>query len=201
MSEKQQRLVLSIIDFLNQSIKDGTVKQDDQESLEVASVFDLYSLFFIRRLCLLQKPIVQCIGEAFGVDPSNEDQTKRLSVKPATLPTIFDVFLKTRDRVAAGGSSTSAPSATPAPKQPSAADKAEAEKLKATGNGQMSAKKYDDAIASYTSAIELDPSNPVFYSNRAAAHIGKKDYLSATSDAEKALEVDPKFIRAYSRLG
>lgn len=36
MSDKQ-RLVLSIIDFLNQSIQDGTVKQDDQESLEVAS--------------------------------------------------------------------------------------------------------------------------------------------------------------------
>lgn len=36
MSEKQQRLVLSIIDFLNQSINDGTVKADDTESLEVA---------------------------------------------------------------------------------------------------------------------------------------------------------------------
>lgn len=36
MSNKQQ-LVLSILDFLQDSIKDGTVKQDDQESLEVAS--------------------------------------------------------------------------------------------------------------------------------------------------------------------
>ncbi len=36
MSNKQ-RLVLSILEFLNQSIRDGTVKQDDQESLEVAS--------------------------------------------------------------------------------------------------------------------------------------------------------------------
>lgn len=38
MSEKQQRLVLAIIDFLNQSINDGTVKADDKESLEVAGV-------------------------------------------------------------------------------------------------------------------------------------------------------------------
>jgi len=38
-SEKQQRLVLSIIDFLNQSISDGTVKADDKESLEVAGEF------------------------------------------------------------------------------------------------------------------------------------------------------------------
>ena len=36
MSEKQQRLVLAIIDFLNQSINDGTVRSDDKESLEVA---------------------------------------------------------------------------------------------------------------------------------------------------------------------
>jgi Homodimerisation domain of SGTA len=36
MSEKQQRLVLSIIEFLNQSINDGTVREEDKESLEVA---------------------------------------------------------------------------------------------------------------------------------------------------------------------
>lgn len=36
MSNKQ-RLVLSVLDFLNQSIEDGTVNQDDKESLEVAS--------------------------------------------------------------------------------------------------------------------------------------------------------------------
>jgi small glutamine-rich tetratricopeptide repeat-containing protein alpha len=40
MAEKQQRLVLSIIDFLNASVQDGTVKQDDVESLEVASALD-----------------------------------------------------------------------------------------------------------------------------------------------------------------
>ena len=39
MSDKQQRLVLSIIDFLNQSINDGTVREEDKESLEVAGTF------------------------------------------------------------------------------------------------------------------------------------------------------------------
>lgn len=39
MSEKQQQLVFAIIEFLNQTIQDGTVKADDQEGLEVASVF------------------------------------------------------------------------------------------------------------------------------------------------------------------
>jgi hypothetical protein len=36
-SDKQQKLVLSIVEFLQQSIQNGDVKQDDVESLEVAS--------------------------------------------------------------------------------------------------------------------------------------------------------------------
>ena len=137
---------------------------------------------------------VQCIGEAFGVDPSNQEQVNRLSVKPATLLSIFEVFLKTRDKLSSG----SAEAPTPAP---SAADKAAAEKLKATGNSQMSAKKYDDAIKSYTEAIKLDPTNAVYYSNRAAAYSSKNEHSSAVLDAEKAIEVDPSFVKAYHRLG
>ena len=90
---------------------------------------------------------VQCIGEAFGVDPNDQAQVERLSVKPANLLSIFDVFLKTKDKLASpsGSAAAAAPSA---PAAPSAADKAAAEKLKATGNAQMSSKKYDDAIKS-----------------------------------------------------
>ncbi|KAF4623816.1 hypothetical protein D9613_001696 [Agrocybe pediades] len=179
MSEKQQRLVYSIIEFLNQSIKDGTVKADDQEGLEVA---------------------IQCIGEAFGVDPSNEEQVQKLSVKPATLQSIFDVFIKTRDKVTpAAQASTS--SAAPQSTGPSAEDKAQAEKLKQTGNALMSSKNYDAAIESYDKAVALDPTNPVYYSNRAAAYSSKGDHLSAVGDAEQAIAVDPKFVKAYHRLG
>lgn len=88
MANKKQRLVLSIIEFLQQSITDGTVKADDQEGLEVA---------------------IQCIGEAFGVDPTDEQQRQRLSIAPASLPSIFDVFLKTRDKLSAGGAVRPAP--------------------------------------------------------------------------------------------
>jgi len=175
MSEKQQRLVLAIIDFLNQSINDGTVRSDDKESLEVA---------------------VQCIGEAFGVDPSNDDQVEGLSIKPAALQSIFDIYLKTRDRM---GSQPQASTSSPA--EPSQADKENAEKLKQEGNGLMSAKKYDEAIDAYTKAIALHPNNPVYYSNRAAAHSNKSDHLAAVGDAEKAIAVDPKFVKAYHRLG
>jgi hypothetical protein len=36
--QKTQRLVLAILDFLYISIEDGTVKADDREGLEVASL-------------------------------------------------------------------------------------------------------------------------------------------------------------------
>ncbi|KAJ7785858.1 putative stress-induced protein STI1 [Mycena metata] len=180
MAEKQQRLVLSIIDFLNQSVEDGTVKADDKESLEVA---------------------IQCIGEAFGVDPSDEQQVSRLSVKPATLPTIFDVFLKTREKVGSGAAASSSASTSSQPKSISAEDKAQAEKFKQSGNTLMSSKQYDKAIEAYTQAIAADPTNPIYYSNRAAAYSSKGDHLSAVGDAEHAIMVDPTFVKAYHRLG
>jgi small glutamine-rich tetratricopeptide repeat-containing protein alpha len=145
---------------------------------------------------LLTTPKVQCIAEAFGVDSADQRQAERLSVRPATLQSIFDVFLKTQAKVA---SSSSAPASTPI--TPSAEDKAQAEKFKQSGNTQMSGKNYAQAIDSYTRAIELDPTNPVYYSNRAAAHTSKNDHLAAVHDAEKAIEVDPSFVKAYSRLG
>ncbi|CCM00340.1 uncharacterized protein FIBRA_02370 [Fibroporia radiculosa] len=174
----RQRLVLSIIDFLNQSIDDGTVKQDDKESLEVA---------------------IQCIGEAFGVDPTDDRQNERLSVKPATLQSIFDVFIKTRDNFASPVASAAPP--TQAPVKPSVADREYAEKFKGEGNSHMTAKQYDAAIEAYTRAITLDPTNPVYYSNRAAAYSSKNAHNEAAVDAEKAIEVEPSFVKAYHRLG
>lgn len=119
--------------------------------------------------------------------------------------TLFELFLKTRDRMGAGSSSASPSSAPPpakaAPKVSSEADKAEAEKLKTTGNQLMSSKQYDGAIDAYTQAISKDPTNAVYYSNRAAAYSSKNDHNSAIADAEKAIEVNPQFTKAYHRLG
>jgi tetratricopeptide (TPR) repeat protein len=144
--------------------------------------------------------LVQCIGEAFGVDPADKAQANRLSVKPATLQTIFEVYLKTKDKI----NSTVQPASSTAPAASaslSAEDKAAAEKHKQEGNAHMTSKQYDEAIDAYTKAIERDPSNPVYFSNRAAAHSSKSDHLSAVADAEQAIELDPKFVRGYSRLG
>lgn len=139
------------------------------------------------------------------MDPSDEAQCKRLSVKPATLPSIFDVFVKTREKMGTAGVASSPASAStsiPAePKVPSEDDKAAAEKLKAQGNAKMSSKDYDAAIDFYTLAIAKDGNNAIYYSNRAAAYSSKSDYANAVKDAGRAIEIDPDFVRAYHRLG
>ena len=144
--------------------------------------------------------LVQCIGEAFGVDPTDQGQVDRLSVKPATLQSIFDVFLKTKDKISSTGQVAPSTSSA-APVSPSAEDKNAADKYKQKGNAFMTSKQYDKAIEAYTEATKLDPSNPVYYSNRAAAHSSKGDHLTAAIDAEKVIEIDPKFTKGYSRLG
>ena len=144
--------------------------------------------------------LVQCIGEAFGVDPTDQEQADRLSVKPATLQSIFEVFLKTKDKISSMGQVPPSTSSA-APVSPSAEDKDAAEKCKQKGNAFMTSKQYDKAIEAYTEATKLDPSNPIYYSNRAAAHSSKGDHLTAAIDAEKVIEIDPKFTKGYSRLG
>lgn len=51
------------------------------------------------------------------------------------------------------------------------------------GNAAFSAGKLDEAVKLFTRCIELDASNHIYYSNRAAAHTGLKDYKAAVRDA------------------
>ena len=174
---------------------------------------------------LIYVSTVQCIGEAFGVNPSDDAQRQKLSIKPATLRSLFDVYLKTKEKIAtpqvfyiftsnqstilssceSTGTSSSASKTTAEASSsntaPSTADKAQAEQLKLKGNALMSSKDYAGAIAAYTPAIGLDPTNPVYYSNRAAAHSSNNNHEEAVKDAQKAIEVDPNFVKGYHRLG
>ncbi|KAI9343451.1 hypothetical protein DFJ73DRAFT_841641 [Zopfochytrium polystomum] len=170
MSNSKQQLAYAICDFLSSSIKNGTIKEDDAEGIEVA---------------------IQCIGEAFGFDFSDDSVATQLSVKPATLPTIFDVFLKTQRRMSGSQKEAESPEVI----------KAKAEALKAAGNKLMGSQQYKEAIEKYTEAIAIDGSNAVYYSNRAAAYSQDGDHANAVEDAKRAIEVDPDFSKAYSRMG
>ncbi|KAG9321327.1 hypothetical protein KVV02_006244 [Mortierella alpina] len=188
--DKQKHLVFSILEFLQASLNNGTIKPDDSEGVEVA---------------------IQCIGEAFGVDLNDSVQAQTYSTKPATLVSIFDVFVNAQKKLgnkstaaaSASASSTSAPAAksTPLSSEPTDEEKKNAEELKVAGNRKVNEKDYAEAIRLYGEAIVLNPKNAVYYANRAAAYSQMGDHQNAITDSLKAAEVDPSYSKAYSRLG
>lgn len=80
-------------------------------------------------------------------------------------------------------------------------DKKKAEQLKSEGNRAVAQREYKTAVEKYSEAIKLNPSNAIYFSNRAAAHSGAGDHASAIEDAQQALSIDPEYTKAYSRLG
>lgn len=79
--------------------------------------------------------------------------------------------------------------------------KQEAENLKNEGNRLMKEEKYQEALNTYSKAISLDATNPVFYCNRAAAYSRLGDYQSAADDCRMSLRYDPNYSKAFGRLG
>ena len=47
---------------------------------------------------------------------------------------------------------------------------------KSQGNAALKKKDFVKAVECYSKAIEMEPSNHTFYSNRSAAYVYKKDY-------------------------
>jgi small glutamine-rich tetratricopeptide repeat-containing protein alpha len=124
---------------------------------------------------------IDCISSAFEINLSDPS----LSIKPANLASIFDVFLNTQQKMAQSSVKK---------------DSAKAEDLKNQGNAKMSSKEYPAAIALYTQAIALNET-PIYLSNRAAAYSQQGNHQLAVQDATRAIDLDPKYTKAYSRLG
>ncbi|MCO5611462.1 hypothetical protein L7F22_065715 [Adiantum nelumboides] len=76
-----------------------------------------------------------------------------------------------------------------------------AEAFKAQGNISMANSHFSEAIDLYTMAISLCGDNAVYYSNRAAAHTQVGKFEAAIADSNKAIQLDPNYSKAYSRLG
>ena len=60
---------------------------------------------------------------------------------------------------------------------------------------------YDEAIASYNKAIDLDPDFAVAYRARGEAYHKKKEHGKAIADQSKAIDLDPRFADAYRWRG
>ncbi|KAI9829129.1 MAG: hypothetical protein M1832_000152 [Thelocarpon impressellum] len=179
VSPSQKRLALAIHDFLSSSLADGTLSGDDRESIEVAQ---------------------SCIAESFGVDPTDEAAVKD-ALGGQNLLAIYGVYEKLKGK-GSGGSGGAATGAAAAPTAaPTEAQKAEAETLKGQGNGAMAKKQYSAAVEAYTKALALAPNNPIYLSNRAAAYSASQQHALAKADAQAAVAADPKYTKAWSRLG
>eukprot|EP01116_Phalansterium_solitarium_P001066 TRINITY_DN10864_c0_g2_i2.p1 TRINITY_DN10864_c0_g2~~TRINITY_DN10864_c0_g2_i2.p1 ORF type:complete len:419 (+),score=142.49 TRINITY_DN10864_c0_g2_i2:74-1330(+) len=243
----QSQLIFLLLEYLEDAKR--ALDEDQRESLEVAT---------------------QCISSTYNVNLNNEDQTKKFSIKPQSLPAVVGLGLAGKERLAAAleqlhkkqqdASSDSdieskfaaymqaikkkgffagvAPGSTDyelrftrarekfiekyrtggldsAPSKPAeaAATKASdaslspqqrkelAEKHKLEGNQQLQAKKFTEAAAEYSRAIELDPSNAIYFGNRAAAYSHLEKHGAAVDDCLKAIELNPSYSKAHARLG
>ena len=77
------------------------------------------------------------------------------------------------------------------------------ERTKEEGNKLFKAGKYQDAIESYATCLEIDPENKSFmaklFCNRAACLQKTRQFERALSDCDSALESNPEYGKAYMR--
>jgi L1 cell adhesion molecule like protein len=76
-----------------------------------------------------------------------------------------------------------------------------AQEAKALGNKEFVAGQFDAAAKHFTAAIENDPTDHVFFSNRSACYASVGKLNAAIEDAEKCVELKPDWGKGYSRLG
>jgi len=74
-------------------------------------------------------------------------------------------------------------------------DKKKAAEAKDKGNKFFLAKQYSQAIEWYTKAVQADPTDAAFYSNRAAAYMGMNKFEEALADSEQCIKLMPNWVK------
>jgi tetratricopeptide (TPR) repeat protein len=69
------------------------------------------------------------------------------------------------------------------------------------GEATLAQRDYDNAVASYTQAIKLDPKQSEYLTGRASAYEAKNDIERAMADYTAAIKLDPKSANALSNRG
>ena len=78
-----------------------------------------------------------------------------------------------------------------------------AQSLKKEGSQLLLEKKYEAAIDKYTEALDLEPTGTLLWeiiSNRSLAYTSSRDYTNGLMDANKLIDIAPRFKRSYLRL-
>ncbi|XP_048407805.1 E3 ubiquitin-protein ligase CHIP isoform X1 [Stegostoma tigrinum] len=76
-----------------------------------------------------------------------------------------------------------------------------AQELKEQGNRLFLSRKYQEAAASYSKAINRNPSVAVYYTNRALCYVKMQQFDKAVADCKHALELDSQSVKAHFFLG
>ncbi|XP_047173900.1 hsp70-Hsp90 organizing protein 3-like [Vigna umbellata] len=69
------------------------------------------------------------------------------------------------------------------------------------GNEFFKQQKYPEAVKHYSESIRRNPKDPRAYSNRAACYTKLAALPEGLKDAEKCIELDPTFVKGYTRKG
>lgn len=77
----------------------------------------------------------------------------------------------------------------------------DATRFKNHGNKVFADGENVKAAKFYTLAIQLDPTNHVFFSNRAACYFNQRYYFGALYDASRCIAINPKWAKGYFRKG
>lgn len=80
-------------------------------------------------------------------------------------------------------------------------DPAKAEEHRQKGNELFKGNDFPGAIKEYDEGIKRDPNSVALYSNRCATYIKLMVLGDALKDAEKCIQLDPTFVKAYLRMG
>eukprot|EP00002_Diphylleia_rotans_P013428 TRINITY_DN2629_c0_g1_i5.p1 TRINITY_DN2629_c0_g1~~TRINITY_DN2629_c0_g1_i5.p1 ORF type:complete len:101 (-),score=7.85 TRINITY_DN2629_c0_g1_i5:1116-1418(-) len=76
-----------------------------------------------------------------------------------------------------------------------------AESWKDRGNQSFQIGEYAQAIECYTNAIKLKSDVAVYFVNRGLSYLRVGDYKRASQDAERAIGLESKSVKAYYILG
>lgn len=69
------------------------------------------------------------------------------------------------------------------------------------GDSYARLEQWNQAIADFNTALEIDPNHPLALNARGIAHAGKQQFDSALCDLLNALHTNPRFADAYANLG
>jgi len=125
--------------------------------------------------------MMEMLGAMMGQAPDGSDPVSEPAPTPA--PTPAPAQKEEKMEVEEDWSSLS-------PEERKKKETEKAAKLKKEeGNGFYKKKEFEKALASYDEAIEIDPTNMTFLSNKAAVYFTQKKYDECIAECEKAMEV------------